>query len=214
LKRIRAALLAFCVVAASGCTLNAPARTAPAVYDLGGYRGGDATKTVIPEAVTIPPVASAPWLESTSMVYRLSYDDANRLRAYSESRWAASPAMLLTEELRSRFASAAERVSTRSDGAEPNIVLRVALEDFTQSFDAAERSRVVVRARASLVDGAARNIVAQHTFRIEHEAQPNAAGAAAAFSRSSAQLVDELLDWAAQNLKNMKTESTARRSVR
>jgi cholesterol transport system auxiliary component len=184
------------------------------LYDLGGYRGSDATKTIIPDAVTIPPVASAPWLESTSMVYRLKYDDANRLRAYSESRWAASPAMLLTEELRSRFASAAERVSTRSGDAEPNIVLRVALEDFTQSFDAPERSRVVVRARASLADGATRNVVAQHTFRIEHEAEPNAAGAAAAFSRSSTELVDDLLDWTAQNLKNMQTESTARRSVR
>jgi cholesterol transport system auxiliary component len=196
----------------SACAINAPVREAPALYDLGEDGTGRERARSIPGTLLIPPVGSPSWLETSGIVYRLNYDDPKRLRAYSNSRWAASPAMLLTEELRSRFAGPAEGVVSATDGAHADHVLRLYLEDYTQSFDRPEASRVGIRARATLVDTSSRNVVAQKTFQIDREAPPNAAGAASALARGTDELVQNLLDWVAQNLNNKGVASTARRN--
>lgn len=175
---------------------------APAVYDFGDRPSARAGERHIGAALIVPAVSSPPWLETTRIVYRLNFDDPKRLRAYSDSRWVAAPALLLTEELHSRLATSGEQVVNGPDGARADYVLRVELEDFQQSFDTPDSSRVVARVRATLVDKASRNIVARHTFSAGKNAAPNAAGAASALAESSIQLVENLLDWAAQNLKN------------
>jgi cholesterol transport system auxiliary component len=210
----QAALVAAAVLLLPACTFNAPSREAPALYGLGEHAGHAGQRHSIPGTLLIPPVGSPAWLETTGIMYRLNYDDPQRLRAYTSSRWVASPAMLLTEELRSRFAGRAERVVSGTDGAQADSVLRVELEEYTQSFDVPEHSRVTLRARATLVDRKSRDIVGQRTFRVEREAAPNAAGAAATLAECSAQFIENLLDWVAENLKNSGAASTAQRSAR
>ncbi len=209
-------LLAAAALLLAGCTINAPQRTAPAIYDLGEPSAGRVSARAVPISaiLLIPPVGAPPWLESTGITYRLAYESPRRLHAYSGSRWAATPATLLTEELRSRFTGVASGVVSAVDGTQAEYVLRVYLEDYTQTFEAADRARVTVRARATLVEAAARRVVAQHTFDIGREAAPDAAGAASALAGTTDELVENLLDWVAQNLKNTGASSTAKRSAR
>jgi len=206
-----AGLLAAAVLMMTACTIGGPARMAPAVYDFGDRPPTPGGERRIGATLTVPPVSSPPWLESTGIVYRLNFDDPKRLRAYSNSRWVAAPALLLTEELRRCLAASAGQGVNGADGAPADYVLRVELEDFQQSFDTPDSSRAVARARATLVDGVSRNIVAQHTFSIEKNAAPNAAGAVSALAESSIELIENLLDWAAQNLKNTRNLESERR---
>lgn len=210
---VRLALVAA-AAAPAACTINAPARVAPALYGISEAQAAPRERPSIPGTLMIPAVAAPAWLDTTGIVYRLGYEEANRLRAYNESRWVATPATLLTEELRSRFAGAVERVVSGVDGARADEVLRIELEDYTQTFSAPGRSKVGLRARATLVDRRTREVVAQRTFSMERDAPPNAAGAAAALAESSAGFIENLLDWVAQNLKNGGAASTAQRSAR
>jgi cholesterol transport system auxiliary component len=212
--RKAALLLVLCwsafVVAA--CTINAPARVAPVVYDLGEQPPPSDGQRHVPYTLLVPAVTAPPWLDTTRIAYRLGYQDPRRVLAYNNSRWAATPPMLLTEAVRARFAGAAERVVSGVDGAQADYVLRVDLEDFSQAFDAPDRSRVAVRARATLVDRRTHAIVAQRTFRIVHPAPPDAAGAARVLATASAELIRQLLDWTAQNLNNTGRPDDTKRS--
>ncbi|MGE5524682.1 MAG: ABC-type transport auxiliary lipoprotein family protein [Rhodospirillaceae bacterium] len=205
---------AVSAAAVSACTINAPARDAPALYDFGPHASATRSERRIPGTLLIAAVTAPAWLDTTGIVYRLNYEDSNRLRAYNESRWVATPAMLLTEALRMRFAGPAEQVVSAADGAQADRVLRVDLEDYTQAFDAPTRSRVAIRARATLVDRRSRAVVAQQTFAATRDAEPNAAGAADALAECAGEVVENVLDWVAQKLKNSAAASTAERSSR
>lgn len=193
-------LLIFVLVGA-GCTLGPEKRDPPAVFDLGPQRAYPSAAPAINATLLIPPVSASPWLDSPNIVYRLSYRDAGRPEAYAQHRWAMSPALLLTERLRARFASATRGVVTTQDGARADYALRIELEDFSQSFDAAESSKASVRLRASLIDVNTRALHAQKSFNVERTAAPNAPGAAQSLAAASDAVVDELAAWAAQNLK-------------
>lgn len=201
---------------AAGCTINTPARRAPAVYDL-----GEAPKQAMAVAapafdgtLLVPPVVAPAALDTTRIGYRYAYDDPRQLRAYADSRWAATPATLMTEALRSRYVGAGLRVVGPVDGAQARRVLRIALEDYVQTFGTPTASRVRVQARATLLDAHARAVIAQETFAIARDAAPDAAGAASALAGATHALIDELLDWTRQNLNNMPLASTADRSPR
>lgn len=139
--------------------------------------------------------------DSLNIIYRLNYRDAGRPESYLENRWAASPAVMLTDRLRARFAPAARGVVSLQDGARADYSLRVELEDFSQSFDAPEASKVAVRLRASLVNLETRALLTQRTFAVERAAAPNAPGAAKSLADASDAVVDEVLQWAAGNVK-------------
>jgi cholesterol transport system auxiliary component len=184
-----------------GCAIGPEKRDASAVFDLGPQRMYAATKPVIDTTLLIPAVSASPWLDSPSILYRLAYRDASRAEAYAQHRWAMSPALLLTERLRGRFASATRGVVGTQDGARADYSLRIELEDFTQSFDAAESSKANVRLRASLIDLNSRALHAQKSFSVERPAAPNAPGAAQSLAAASDAVVEELVVWAAQSLK-------------
>ena len=185
----------------TGCTLGPEKRDPPAVFDLGPQRTQAAAAPSINATLLIPAVSASPWLDSPNMMYRLSYRDAGRPEAYAQHRWAMSPALLLTERLRSRFAAATRGVVGTQDGAQADYSLRIELEDFSQSFDAADSSKASVRLRASLINLATRALHAQKSFSVERPAAPNAPGAAQSLAAASDAVVDELAAWAAQSLK-------------
>src|SRR5262245_54838401 len=124
-----------------GCAIGPEKRDPPAVFDLGTQRTYPAVKPTIDATLLIPAVSASPWLDSPNIVYRLSYRDASRPEAYAQHRWAMPPALLLTERLRGRFAAATRGVVGTQDGARADYSLRIELEDFSQSFDAAESSK-------------------------------------------------------------------------
>jgi cholesterol transport system auxiliary component len=209
-RRSYAALTALlaCVLFVGSCALPRDTRVARALYDLGELPSEARGKPHFAVTLLVPAIGAPAWLDTTGIAYRLAYEDPARIRTYANSRWVDTPATLITEELRTCLAAASNRVVEPGDGAHADYALRVELEDFSQTFDAPDHSRVSARVRASVVNLAARTVEAQKTFRTEQPAAPNAAGAAAALAQASHVLIDNVLDWAAQNLKNKPPRQT------
>lgn len=202
MNKIRILFLLTCLSSwLAGCALGPEQRDAPAVFDLGPQRMAQAAPVIINATLLIPPVAASPWLDSPNIYYRLTHTDASRPDAYAQHRWTLSPALLLTERLRARLASASRGVVTPQDGARADYALRVELEDFSQQFDGALSSKVTARLRASLVDQNTRALHAQRSFSVERSAAPSAAGAVQALSAAGDAVIEELAAWAAQSIK-------------
>jgi len=188
--------------ALAGCSLGPQAREQPASYDLGPPRPQAAAGPALAVTLLVPDITAPAALDGLGIVYRLDYENAARPQAYTLSRWSVPPAALLTQRLRDRFAPAVRGVVTGSHGARADYALRVELEDFSQSFAAADRSRVTARARASLVDVASRALVAQRVFAVERAApSPDARGAVAALGQAGDELIEQLLAWTGESLK-------------
>ena len=201
-KALHGAASILAVTALAGCALGPQAKEQPASYDLGPPRNPAAAGPVIATTLLVPEVTAPAWLDGQGIVYRLDYDNAARPQSYTLSRWSSPPAALLTHRLRGRFAPAVRGIVTGAHGARADYALRVELEDFSQSFDAPDRSRVVVRARASLVDVAGRTLVAQRAFAIDRPApSADARGAVAALGEAGDELIEQLLAWVGEGLK-------------
>lgn len=202
---LRAGLLSSIVLPllalVGACSIGPQAREPPTSYDLGPQRNHAPESTRIRAVLLIPGISAPAWLDNTGIVYRLRYQDPARALTYANSRWAASPASLLAQRVRSRFAATASGIITSGDGARADYALRMELEDFSQSFDALNQSRVSVKARATLINLGNRTLVAQRTFAVERPAIPNAGGAVTALSESSDAMIEDLLDWVEQNLR-------------
>lgn len=186
----------------SACSLGPREREAPAVYDLGAARPVAANRAAPLPVTLMVPVANAPLaLDHVGIVYRMNHVDASRPETYSASRWSASPAQLLTERIRAGFMPAFRGVLTAQDGARADYLLRVDIEDFSQAFDAPERSEALVRLRATLVNATTRVLIAQRAVAVSRPAGSNAAGAAKALTEASDAAVAELLAWTTQTLR-------------
>ncbi len=183
----------------AGCAAGPLNRDAPAVYDFGPQRDEATTAKTIRASLLLNGVAAPAWLDTPAIVYRLVYQDAARHNVYATSRWATAPAALLTQRLRTRLAAASEGgVLSAADGARADYALRIDLDEFSQVFDAADRSRGVVIARASLVNTARRTLVAQKNFAVERNATSmDAAGGVRALSAAGGELVDAVVVWTA-----------------
>jgi len=187
----------ICALACAGilaaCGGSPPA--AVGVYDLGPPAAAPATK--IGAVILVPTVAAPLWLDTTAIVYRLNYQDAARARTYAQSRWAGTPAEMVGNQLRNRLALVASGgVVGATDGARADYALRLELEDFSQAFDAVDASRGVVKVRATLIDLASRNVLAQRSFVVERPAPTaNADGAVRALGQGSGVLVEQVVAW-------------------
>lgn len=186
--------------ALAACSL-APKVEQPATYDLGAPHIQAAAKPSISAVLYLPEATAPAWLNGPGIVYRLNYENPPRPQPYALSRWSSSPAALLTERLRNRFASAARGIVTAPDGVRADYLLRVELEDFSQSFDSPNASKVALLARASLVSLSTRALVAQRAFAVEQAAPtPDAPGAVQGLSAASEEFVENVLKWTEREL--------------
>jgi len=195
------AVLLLSLALVAGCAVGPQARDSVASYDFGLARADkEASPRLQHDLVVAAPVAPA-WMDSTGIYYRLAYQDASRPQAYAQSRWVMPPAALLGQSLRARIARASNAaVFTPADGARADYALRLELEEFSQVFDAADRSRAVVRLRASLIRN--RAVVAQQGFSVERAAATaNAEGGVRALIAASDEAGNALIDWLAANMK-------------
>jgi cholesterol transport system auxiliary component len=151
--------------------------------------------------VLIAPVRAPAGLDDTGIVYRLLYEDATRTHSYGMSKWAAEPASLVTDRLRSRFAAFARGVVAPGFSARSDYTLRVELEDFSQHFEAPSQSRALVRARATLLDSEGRKLLAQRVFEVARPAAPSAPGAVKALTEATDIFLEDVAKWAAENAK-------------
>jgi len=197
---LRAALLLSLSLIA-GCALGPQTREGMVNYDFGLPRSGKDANPRLQQDLLVAEVTAPAWMDNSNIYYRLAYQDPARPQAYSLSHWVMSPAALLGQRLRASIARASTAgVFVPADGVRSAYTLRLELEEFSQVFDAADRSRAVLRLRASLIGQ--RNIVAQQDFNLEHAAAtPNAEGGVRALIAASDAAGEKLVDWLAANLK-------------
>ncbi len=157
------------------------------------YDFGIAASAAVPpgQDVFLAEVHAAEWLSTTDMLYRLEYRNPRLLTPYSASRWAGTPAAMLTIRLRQSVGNA---TSARDRQAKCGLTLF--LSEFSQVFAGEQDSRAVLHMRATLTDTAATGRALVREFRIERPTPtPNAAGAAAAFSDLATSVAEELNAW-------------------
>lgn len=142
------------------------------------------------------------WLDSRAIHYRLLYDNPTQSYTYANNRWIATPAALLTQQLRNRIAAGTQEQVIKDNGiAAADHVLLTELEEFSQVFDTATDSYIVAGLRASLIERNTRKLLAQKDFNITAKApSADAAGAVSALSAASNQLLNELVNWLAAAL--------------
>ena len=202
-KLARIALAAALAAAAGACSLPIPKVNEPIIatsYDLGPPRVYAANNPAVPGTLSVPDVTSAEWLDE-GIVYRLLYEGRAQPQTYTRSRWTADPAALLTERVRSRFAAAAKSVVSPLDSARSDYTLRIELRDFSQSFEAAEKSHTTLRARATLIASFDRTVLAQREFELRRDAAPNAEGAVKALAEATDAFLEELVKWTVGSAK-------------
>ena len=189
-------LLLLMVAACAG-----PQRLSISEYDFGPPRATQEGPPRLQREIAVADTTAPGWLDSPAIVYRLAYRDVAQPRAYVESRWLAPPAALFTVRLRQRLvATNRGGVLMPGDGVRVAATLRVELEEFSQVFDAPERSRALVRVRATLVSGG--RLLGQTSFTIERSApSADGAGAARALALAADGAIDRLIDWTAESLK-------------
>lgn len=187
------------VVFLAGCTLAPPPKAPPAAFDLGLASASGSKAPRIRASLTFGHIVAPVWLDTPAMIYRLNYQNPARHLSYSQSRWAAAPASLLTQRLRGRLAAASDGgVLSEGDGARTELLLRVDLEEFTHVFDTVEASRAVVVARATLIQSAQRTSLGQRLFNVERGvAQGNAESGAQALAGASDEMIDAIVAWVA-----------------
>lgn len=169
------------VLLASGCASSR--ETAPQTYDFGP--AGEPARTA--GSVQVVEMRAPEWLDGTQMLYRLAYSDPRALTPYAASRWAGTPASMLTLRLRQQLGSL--------PGAK--CILNSNLSEFSQTFDAADASRAILQVHAIL---AAEGQRLQREFRLEAKTTtPDAPGGAAAFAALAADLAKSLEQWIAES---------------
>ena len=202
MRRLRAAIATSLVLMLAACNLERPESFVPTSYDLGPPPAYTRSNPAIPGTVLVPPVRAPGWLDDTGIVYRLLYEEPAGTRVYAMSRWVDQPAALVTDRVRARLAAASAGIVEPGFSARSDYSLRVELEDFSQSFDAPNSSRVVLHARASLVNVATRNLIAQRAFAVEQAAPTSdAPGAVQALSAASEEFTETLLKWTEERLR-------------
>jgi cholesterol transport system auxiliary component len=199
--QIGAWILAGFAVVCAACSIAPPAAPEFASYDFGP--APQPTPAASLRRTLLVHDAGAPaWVDSTLIHYRLAYQDAPRPRAYADSRWVMSPALLFSNRLRGQLAaSGTASIVQPGDGTRAGYALRVELEEFVQVFDAPGGSRALLQVRAQIT--ADRDLLAQKTFRVEQPSRTaNAEGGVRALIAASDAAIDELIAWTRQNLKD------------
>jgi cholesterol transport system auxiliary component len=200
-----ASLLALTGLSAllGACSLGPAPRAPLALYDLGApaaLSGEPAER--LPFVFVVHEATGPVWLAGGDVVYRLAYDEPQRLRRYANSQWAVSPLTLVGERLRAELGARCARAAAVPDlGIPADYWVRVAVEEFGQVFDSPSTSRGVVRLRLALVKGRGHAFVAQKEFLAQIDAPtPDARGAVAALARAVEDCAHQAVAWVAETV--------------
>ena len=196
----------FCLVLLgfSGCSPLQPQARA-LVYDFGP---GAVTSPVADRMAPLPTlvlgeVESPAALDSTAVLYRLGYSDAQQLRPYAQARWSMAPAQLVRQRLREQLGQRrAVLQAVQGVGvAKPGLTLHLELDEFSHWFESPQRSSGLVRMRGTLAHttGGVERLVAQRSFVMQQPAtSADAAGGVRAMAAATDALIQEVDQWVQQ----------------
>ncbi len=191
--------LAALALALAACA--APQAPSPkAIYDFGPLLSLPATslmaKLAIAPAVSLTELDSGAGLDSTALLYRLGYADAQQLRPYAQARWSVPPSQLIWARLRDALALHGPVL-----GPAPITpwVLKIELEEFSQLFVSPEASLGMIRLRATLFQ--ADRLVAQTNVLVRtHAPTPDAAGGVKALTAATDDAIVQMVRWVRQEM--------------
>lgn len=176
------------------------------VYDFGPGARTNAVAVVADSS--LPPIElgavdATTALDSTALLYRLAYADAQLLQPYALARWSMPPAQLLHQRLREALGQQ-QRVLTEGagigigSGIRATRRLRLELQEFSQVFDTPDASVGLVRLHASVVStttGGGR-LLAQRSFVAQRPApSPDAGGGVHALTAASDAVLLDIAQW-------------------
>jgi len=189
----------------TGCGVMQPAPR-PVVYDFGPgvVSTADARPSQMLPVLLLAEVEAPASLDSTAVLYRLAYSDVQQLRPYAQARWSMAPAQLLRQRLRETLGQ--QRVVVQPGeglpSSAPSLTLRIALEEFSQLFEAADKSAGLLRLRATLSQGSGglERVVAQRSFVVQRDSvTADAAGGVRALTGATDAVIAELDQWLRQS---------------
>jgi len=202
--------LLVATVALTACASLPDKPVRAAVYDFGpGTLVAQPANRMAPlPAMALAEIEASPALDSTAVLYRLAYADAQQLRPYAQARWSMTPAQLVHQRLREHLSqrraviNPGERVvlATGAPAAAP-LTLRIELEEFSQLFEAADKSVGLLRLRATVVQATAQGdkLVAQRSVVIQRPgASADAPGGVRALTAATDAAIAELDTWLQQ----------------
>ncbi|WP_436298707.1 ABC-type transport auxiliary lipoprotein family protein [Variovorax paradoxus] len=201
--------LALLLLAGCSALPDKPARAT--LYDFGPGPAAPAPAANPPTAalptLALAEIESNTRLDSTQILYRLGYADANELRPYGQSRWSLAPAQLLRQRLRDALAErrtvlGPEESATiaRAEGKVPD-TLRISLDEFSHYFESASSSAGLVRLRATLIRGTTGGdrVLGQRSFTVRRPApSADAPGGVKALAAATDAAVAEVVQWVDQ----------------
>lgn len=202
-------ILAIIFLLLSGCAITPQVDAPLTVYNFGLQRTPDTNNSsnqfqIKSPSLLIADATSPIWLDSQAIQYRLTYHNPMQLYTYANSRWAATPAAMLTLQLRHRMLIETDNTVIKpGDGAQADYMLHIELSEFSQVFDAIDSSHAVINLNASLIKRKTRSLIAQRNFRLQQKAATSdAAGAVKALTEASNQLTENLGDWIVKEIIN------------
>lgn len=204
----RAALGLLVAAALAACSLpEKPTRAT--LYDFGP---GPLAPLPSDRRAPLPPLALGDIeangvLETTAVLYRLGYADAQQLKPYALARWSMPPAQLVRQRLRDHLAQRRPvltptegAAAARSGGIAPR-VLRIELDEFSHWFESPTQSSGLLRLRATLVENTpgGERLVAQRSVVARQPAPSgDAAGGARALAAATDAAAEEINQWLQQ----------------
>ncbi|MFM9912750.1 MAG: hypothetical protein ACKVN9_04375 [Methylophilaceae bacterium] len=167
------------VMTLSACGSLPKQGAAPAQYDFGISPTTSSSVEFYLGNVTAPA-----GLDDSDMRYRLAYQNPTQVFAYTESRWAATPAALVARRLQQRW------LSTNALPCSLNLTLEV----FDQVFDSTNSSHAIVRLRANLQH---KGKVSTTLIDLEQKSpSADARGGVAALITATDAALDKAVSWA------------------
>ncbi len=201
----RARALFICMTLALGACSPLQPHPRALVYDFGpGPITASASNRMAPlPALVLAEVDANAALDSTAVLYRLAYSDAQQLRPYAQARWSMAPALLLRQRLREQLGQRRPVLNAAQGMVAPPAALSLHLEldEFSQLFESAERSSGLVRLRATVGQAASgmERLVAQRSFVVQRPASTaDAAGGVRALTSAADAVIEEIALWLEQ----------------
>jgi cholesterol transport system auxiliary component len=196
------------VVLAAGCSSLAPEKPVRAtMYDFGPGQVSATPSGAMQPPVVLEDIDAGAGLDSSALLYRLAYADANQLRPYAQARWSAPPARLVRQRLREQLGRdrtvldpSESAALARVAGTMPR-VLHVELEEISHVFDSPVQSWGVLRLRVTLMANtpAGEQLIGQKLVVQRQPAPtPDASGGVRALTAATDAAAQEIADWLAQ----------------
>ncbi|MGB7815643.1 MAG: hypothetical protein WBL28_04745 [Methylotenera sp.] len=182
---MRPLLILLFITLLGGCVAN-KSRPSPAVYDF-GLAAASANEPQTATQFLIEDISAPESFNNNRIRYRLNYENAARVYSYTESRWLAPPAELLTHRLR--------MLVNATSGAQ-NCTLKIQLATFDHVFDSPDASKGVIILFAELVNTKTRKSVMSQ--RIEESvvaSSQDAKGGIAALKSAGDKALINTLAW-------------------